>query len=69
VGWVRLDWFQAADRLLTLQWTEKGGPPVKAPTRRGFGGRVIERMIHDLKGKAHFEWRPEGIVCEIIVQA
>ena len=68
-GQVTLDWSQAADGLLTLHWTEKGGPPVKAPTRHGFGGRVIERMIGDLKGKVHFDWRPEGIVCEIIIQA
>jgi len=68
-GQVTLDWSQAADGLLTLHWTEKGGPPVKAPARHGFGGRVIERMIGGLKGKAHFDWRPEGIVCEIIIQA
>ena len=68
-GQVTLDWSQAADGLLTLHWTEKGGPPVKAPARHGFGGRLIERMIGDLKGKAHFDWRPEGIVCEIIIQA
>jgi len=67
-GQVTLDWSQAADGLLTLHWTEKGGPPVKAPARHGFGGRVIERMIGGLKGKAHFDWRPEGIVCEIIIQ-
>jgi PAS domain S-box-containing protein len=68
-GQVTLDWSHAADGLLTLHWTEKGGPPVKAPTRHGFGGRVIERMIGDLKGKAHFDWRPQGIVCEITIQA
>jgi PAS domain S-box-containing protein len=67
-GQVTLDWSQAADGLLTLHWTEKGGQPVKAPARHGFGGRVIERMIGGLKGKAHFDWRPEGIVCEIIIQ-
>jgi PAS domain S-box-containing protein len=66
-GQVTLDWSQAADGLLTLHWTEEGGPPVKAPARHGFGGRVIERMIGGLKGKAHFDWRPEGIVCEIII--
>ena len=68
-GQVTLDWSQTADGLLTLHWTEKGGPPVTAPARHGFGGRVIERMIGDLKGKTHFDWRPEGIVCEIIIQA
>jgi two-component sensor histidine kinase len=46
-----------------------GGPPVKSPTRRGFGSRVIERMIGDLKGKVQFEWRADGLVCEISLRA
>ena len=25
--------------------------------RQGFGSRVIERMIGQLKGKTHFDWR------------
>jgi len=25
-----------------LRWTEKGGPSVEPPTRRGFGARVME---------------------------
>jgi light-regulated signal transduction histidine kinase (bacteriophytochrome)/CheY-like chemotaxis protein len=47
---------------LTLQWTEKGGPPVKAPTRRGFGSTVIERSIrHDLQGDAEVEFALAGL--------
>jgi two-component sensor histidine kinase len=42
---------------------------VKVPTHNGFGTRVIERLIEQLKGKAHFDWRPEGLVCEITLQA
>ena len=47
-----------------------GGPavPVQTPTRQGFGSRVIE-MIGQLKGKTRFDWRPEGLVCEITLQA
>ena len=67
-GQVALGWSQAADRLLTLRWTEDGGPPVTVPTREGFGSRVIARMIGDLKGTTHFEWRPNGLVCEITFQ-
>lgn len=26
-------------------WQEQGGPPVSAPTRRGFGSRMIERSL------------------------
>jgi DNA-binding HxlR family transcriptional regulator len=32
-----------------LRREEKGGPPAEAPTRRGFGSRLIERSLaHDL---------------------
>jgi two-component sensor histidine kinase len=43
--------------------------PVQTPKRQGFGSRVIERMIGQLKGKTRFDWRPEGLVCEITLQA
>lgn len=50
---------------VALCWTESGGPPSQPPTRRGFGTRVIEQMIAQLKGKTNFDWRPEGLVCNI----
>jgi two-component sensor histidine kinase len=28
-----------------FEWRESGGPPVSAPTRRGFGSRLIERVL------------------------
>jgi PAS domain S-box-containing protein len=68
-GRIELKWSHAADGQLVLRWTEMGGPVVQVPTRQGFGSRVIERMIGQLKGKAHFDWRPEGLVCEITLQA
>ena len=68
-GNVDLKWSQAADGQLKLQWTEAGGPRVQAPTRRGFGSRIIQQMITQLKGTAHFDWRPEGLVCEITLRA
>jgi hypothetical protein len=34
--------------------------PMQTPTRQGFGGRVIERMIGQLKGKTRFDWRAEA---------
>jgi PAS domain S-box-containing protein len=68
-GHISLKWTHNADGRLVLHWTETGGPSVKIPTHRGFGTRIIERMIGQLKGKARFDWHAEGLVCEITLQA
>jgi PAS domain S-box-containing protein len=67
-GQIELNWSHQEDGRLNLRWTERGGPPVRAPTRTGFGGRIIERMIGQLKGEARFDWRAEGLVCEITLR-
>jgi PAS domain S-box-containing protein len=67
-GQVDLKWSHETDGRLNLHWAETGGPAVQAPTRKGFGGRIIEQMIAQLKGKTHFDWRAEGLVCEITLQ-
>jgi two-component sensor histidine kinase len=67
-GHIDVKWSHT-DGLLILLWTETGGPPVKTPTRQGFGGRIIRGMIDQLKGRTHFDWRSEGLVCEITLQA
>jgi len=64
-GRVDLKWSHEANGLLHLHWAEMGGPPVREPTRKGFGGRIIEQMIVQLKGQTHFDWRAQGLVCEI----
>jgi PAS domain S-box-containing protein len=68
-GQITLKWTHNADGRLVLHWTETGGPTVKIPAHRGFGTRIIERMIGQLKGKAHFDWHADGLVCEITLQA
>jgi PAS domain S-box-containing protein len=67
-GQISLKWLHEADGRLTLQWREIGGPPVKTPKHQGFGTRVIERTIDQLKGKARFDWHSDGLVCEITLQ-
>jgi PAS domain S-box-containing protein len=69
-GHVDLKWSHEANGRLSLRWTETGGPTVgQKPTRKGFGGRIIEQMIGQLKGETRFEWRAEGLVCEINLRA
>ena len=67
-GKVRVEWSHAADGRLVLRWTETGGPPVKPPTRQGFGTRVMDSMIRgQQKGEIRLDWRAEGLACEIAV--
>ena len=69
-GKIHVEWSRAADGGLALSWIESGGPVVKSSTHRGFGTRVMEGIIRDqLKGEMRFDWRVEGLVCEIVLPA
>ncbi|HEX5213704.1 MAG TPA: PAS domain S-box protein, partial [Pseudolabrys sp.] len=68
-GHIALTWRHGDNGQLTLRWVETGGPPVGKPTRKGFGSRVIEQMIRQLPGQAQFDWRPDGLVCDISFRA
>jgi two-component sensor histidine kinase len=51
---------------LVLRWTEAGGPPVVAPSRRGFGSRLVERTLaDDLDGQVEIAFPPTGVVCTV----
>ena len=64
-GRVNMNWSDETHGQLRVRWTETGGPKVQEPTRTGFGGRIIERLIGQQSRKASFDWREEGLVCEI----
>lgn len=68
-GRVAVTWTSPTDRGFVLRWIESGGPPVTVPTREGFGTRVVERMVQQAKGKLQFDWRPEGLACQVSVKA
>jgi two-component sensor histidine kinase len=50
-GWVAISWSVAGD-VLNLQWVERGGPKVSAPTQRGFGTTLIEQSAKSEGGNA-----------------
>jgi PAS domain S-box-containing protein len=68
-GEVRIQWTldrTKAPPCLHLRWEERGGPPVQAPKRRGFGTRLIERSLAlDLDGDVHIEFAATGVVCTV----
>jgi two-component sensor histidine kinase len=64
-GRVEIAWSRMADGRLSLRWIELGGPTVTLPTHRGFGTRVMENIIGHLSGEVRFDWRDQGLGCEI----
>ncbi|MEH3145551.1 MAG: sensor histidine kinase [Methylobacterium frigidaeris] len=66
-GRVAVDW-QVSDGMLSLRWSEAGGPPVSQPSRSGFGTRLIRTSIErELAGAATLDYAADGFVCTITV--
>ncbi|MDP3855879.1 sensor histidine kinase [Phenylobacterium sp.] len=66
-GRIDIDWTIApsarGDRL-KLVWAESGGPLVAAPTRRGFGSRLLERgLAREIGGEVRLAFAADGVVC------
>ena len=66
-GKVHIEAARSADGKLFLRWTETGGPPVKQPERRGFGSRVMDALLRGHSGEIRFDWRAEGLICELTI--
>ncbi|WP_342148041.1 HWE histidine kinase domain-containing protein [Methylorubrum sp. SB2] len=61
-GRIDVEWSRDALDYLVIHWRESGGPPVRAPTRRGFGTTLIERSIpYELKGEAEIRYAVSGV--------
>jgi PAS domain S-box-containing protein len=53
-------------RRLRLRWRERGGPPVAAPSHRGFGTQLIERgLAAELGGEVRLTYDAAGAVCTV----
>ena len=65
-GQVTLSWALEegnASDLFKVTWRESGGPPVKAPQKKGFGGSLIERSLPGANVRREFA--SEGVLCII----
>lgn len=67
-GSVAVRWTLADDNSVSLSWVEAGGPPVRPPTRRGFGSTLIERALAmETGGRATLRYLPGGLVCDVFL--
>src|SRR5262249_34662015 len=68
-GRVYVSW-GIADDTLTMSWTEREGPPVSVPRRRGFGTIVMETMTErSVDGKVDLDFAPSGLTWRLICPA
>jgi PAS domain S-box-containing protein len=63
-GRVVVTWGAKNDRL-QMQWSERGGPPVKVPSQLGFGSVLIQSTAQSLGGAAKMFCAAGGIQWEI----
>ena len=69
-GTVALTVSVAEDGAAVLHWRDQNGPPVQAPTRKGFGTTIIERSIpFELKGEADIRYRVTGFEADFVLPA
>jgi two-component sensor histidine kinase len=67
-GVVRIGWKRkgTAPGGFELEWKETGGPAVQAPSRQGFGSRLIRQALASaIAGEARVDFEPDGVRCTI----
>jgi two-component sensor histidine kinase len=53
----------SADPVFLMRWTERDGPPLVAPTRRGFGTTVVTKMVEmSLDGTTILDYSTNGLI-------
>lgn len=69
-GELTADWSASAVGDCEIVWQERGGPPVRPPSREGFGSILIDRSIpYDLGGRGDLAFEPEGITARLVIPA
>ena len=62
-GHIEITWKIEEDaQRLILTWSEKDGPAVQIPSRRGFGSRMIGSLGQQLKGRVQLDYTPTGFI-------
>lgn len=69
-GTLSVTWTRRDDGACEIDWQESGGPPVREPTRRGFGTVLIVRSLpFDLGGESEIDYAPTGVTARFVIPA
>jgi len=65
-GRLDVSWSRQDDGRIAFIWIERDGPPVRKPTRRGFGTRLIQDILAmDSGWSVNLDYAPEGLRCKM----
>jgi PAS domain S-box-containing protein len=68
-GGVNIDWAITNARF-SMSWIEHDGPPVSAPTKRGFGTTVMQALAErSVGGKVDLDYAPSGLTWRLTCAA
>lgn len=60
-GSVRVTWASLGDDRLRIAWAERGGPPASAPSREGFGTRLLRKLAASRGGTMEASYETTGL--------
>jgi two-component sensor histidine kinase len=68
-GRVDVRW-RLEDDIFMMSWTERNGPPVSPPERRGFGSTVVGSMMkRSVGGEVELNYAPSGLIWRLTCPA
>jgi hypothetical protein len=69
IGRIDLRWRLDGD-IFTISWTERNGPPVSRPERRGLGSTVVDSMAKlSVGGEVELDYAPLGLTWRLTCPA
>ncbi len=69
-GRLSVSWSMSPDGDCRIHWLEAGGPPVSAPSHKGFGTVLVDRSVpFDLGGESELRFESTGVSATFVVPA
>jgi two-component sensor histidine kinase len=63
-GCISISW-ASEQQNVRLNWREINGPPVAAPSKTGFGSKLLKTAFPPGRGDATVNFEPEGVQCRV----
>ncbi len=68
-GRIDVSWAREKNQVISFHWTERGGPVVRKPERRGFGTRLIQDILAAESGwTVTLDYFPSGLQCTMLIE-